>query len=283
LYGGTLALLRDLLPRYGVPVRFVSDSEARDPDAALAEGARVVYLESPTNPRLGVHDLARWARAADEAGALMVVDNTFATPINQRPLELGADLVIHSGTKYLGGHADLLAGVVVGARGLVDRLDATHSVLGSVLDPLAAFLLARGLRTLELRMDRHNRNGAQVAEALAQHPKVRAVHYPGRGSAEEEKVVARQMRGRGGMVAVEVEGGVAGAHRFLRRLRFIHPASSLGGVESLASIPAETSHRHLTPEQLADRGIAPGLVRLSLGIENGDDLVRDLSESLDAL
>ncbi|HEY6237927.1 MAG TPA: aminotransferase class V-fold PLP-dependent enzyme, partial [Thermoplasmata archaeon] len=183
LYGGTVGLLETVLPRLGVRVRWVNEAEAGNPEAAVGPATRVVLLESPTNPLLRVHDLARWARAAKAVGAITVVDNTFATPINQRPIELGADLVVHSGTKYLGGHSDLLAGVVAGSEALVLQIDPTAQSLGSVLDPMAAFLLARGLRTLSIRMERHNENGRRVAEAIRNHRNVARVFYPGFGDA----------------------------------------------------------------------------------------------------
>ncbi|MCI4350428.1 MAG: aminotransferase class I/II-fold pyridoxal phosphate-dependent enzyme [Thermoplasmata archaeon] len=281
LYGGSLQLFSDLLPRLGVKVRWVTAAEAQVPASALHAPARVVYLETPSNPLGRVHDLTAWSEAADTAGALLVVDNTFATPVNQNPLEFGADLVVHSGTKYLGGHSDLLAGAVVGAADLMDRIDVTTSYLGAVLDPFAAFLLARGMRTLALRVARQNENGRRVAEALSRHPRVLRVDYPGRASPREEALAVRQMRGRGGVVALTLEGGEAAATRFLKKLRLVHVASSLGGVESLASAPTATSHVHLAPEERARRGIAPGTVRLALGVEEPDDLIRDLSEALD--
>jgi cystathionine gamma-synthase len=282
LYGGTVGLVKEMLPRFGVRAEMVGPAESRDPERALAGGARLVLLETPTNPVLRVHDLARWAAASHRSGALLVVDNTFASPINQHPLALGADLVVHSATKYLGGHSDLLAGAVVGARGLVDQIDAQH-YLGAPLDPFAAFLLHRSLRTLALRVARHNENGRRVAEALAHHPAVARIHYPGWASAEEEAIASRQMRGRGGVLALSLRGGAPAVDRFLRGLRLVHVAASLGGVESLASVPRDTSHTHFTPEELAACGIDPGLVRISLGIEEPDDLVRDLSEALDAV
>ncbi len=282
LYGGTLNVLADLLPRFGVSVRFVSEPEAREPEALLTARTRLAVIESPTNPLLTVHDIARWGKAADSVGAILAVDNTFATPINQNPLALGADLVFHSATKYLAGHSDLVAGGVVGPTDLLSRIDAKGD-LGSTLDPFAAYLLGRSLKTLALRVARHNENGRKVAEALAGHPLVRRVHYPGRGSAEEETIASRQMRGRGGMVTVSLNGGAEVAERFLRRLRFVHVASSLGGVDSLASVPGLTSHRHLSPEERARRGIDDGLIRFSFGIEDPEDLVRDLTEALDSL
>jgi cystathionine gamma-synthase len=190
--------------------------------------------------------------------------------------------VVHSATKYLGGHADLLAGVVVGAERLVDRIDP-KGYLGAVADPFAGFLLGRGLKTLALRVARQNENGRRVAEAARNHPAVARVHYPGWGSDEEEAIAARQMRGRGGVVSLSLKGGDAAAEAFLSQLRLVHIASSFGGVESLISVPRQTSHRHLSAEELAARGIDPGLVRLSLGIEETADLVRDVTEALDRL
>ncbi|MGA8663675.1 MAG: PLP-dependent aspartate aminotransferase family protein [Thermoplasmata archaeon] len=281
LYGGTTDLLHDLTARFGVRVREVTATEAAEPEALVPRGTRLVWLESPTNPTLRVIDLKRWADAADAAGAVLVVDNTFATPVNQTPLALGADLVVHSATKYLGGHSDLVAGAVIGPSELLRRIDA-KSFLGAPIDPFAAFLLGRSLKTLALRMAQHNENGARVSAALAGHPDVREVHYPGRFSVEEEAIASRQMRGRGGMVSLSLRGGAAVVPRFLHHLRLVQVACSLGGVESLVSVPGDTSHRHLTAPELAARGIDEGLVRVSLGVEDPDDLLRDLDEALRA-
>ncbi len=282
LYGGTLDLLAGLLPSMGVRVRWVGASELKSPESVVTPATKLVVVESPTNPLLRLCDLGRWAAAAHGHGALLLVDNTFATPVNQSPIRLGADLVAHSASKYFGGHADLIAGALVGSRELLARIDATHQVIGSVLDPFAAFLLTRGLRTLEVRVVRQNATGATVAGALGDHPKVSRVFYPGRSDPDDEALARQQMRGRGGMVSLALRGGAESAHRFLHHLRLVHVAGSLGGVESLASMPAETSHRHLLPDERERRGIEPGLVRLSLGLEHPDDLVRDLSEALDA-
>ncbi|MCI4348801.1 MAG: aminotransferase class I/II-fold pyridoxal phosphate-dependent enzyme [Thermoplasmata archaeon] len=283
LYGGTVDLMSHLLPKYGVHVRWVHQDETAEPESCVRPGTRLAYIETPTNPTLRVLDIERWARAADAAGALLVIDNTFATPLNQTPIALGADLVVHSATKYLAGHSDVIAGAVAGSTRLLERIDAAHVALGATLDPFAAFLLARGLKTLALRMARQNENGRRLSAALRDHPAVRALHYPGFGSAEEEAIAARQMRGRGGIVSLSLAGGEHAARQFLQRLRLVHVASSLGGVESLVSVPAETSHRQLNAEELDARGIDRGLVRISLGIEDTDDLLRDITEALDGV
>lgn len=281
LYGGTSELLQDLLPRFGVQLHEVTDAEARSPEQLFSPATRIALIESPTNPLLRVHDIARWSAAADRVGAILVVDGTFATPVNQQPLALGADLVLHSATKYLGGHADLVAGAIAGPHRLLDRIDPGQR-FGSSIDPFAAFLLHRSLKTLGLRVVRQNENARAVVAAVEHHPAVSRVHYPGRGSPEEEQLAARQMRGRGGVLSLSLRGGAEAAERFLSRLEIIVVASSLGGVESLASRPPATSHRHFSPEELARRGIDPGLVRLSLGIEEPADLVRDVTQALDA-
>jgi cystathionine beta-lyase/cystathionine gamma-synthase len=280
LYGGTSGLLTDLA-QFGVSVRTLTDDEAQRPEERLNSSTRLVLLESPTNPLLRVQDIRRWAAEAQRVDATLLVDNTFATPINQNPIALGADLVVHSATKYLGGHSDLVGGVLVGPHRLLDRIDAHHR-LGSPPDPFAAFLLARSLRTLALRMARHNENGSRVAEAVADHPAVARAYYPGWASPEEEEIAARQMRARGGMLTLSLKGGAPAVERFLRQLAFVHVASSLGGVESLASVPVQTSHVHLSAVERAAAGIDDRLVRLSLGIEDTDDLVRDITGALDA-
>ncbi|MHB1434895.1 MAG: trans-sulfuration enzyme family protein [Thermoplasmata archaeon] len=280
IYGGTRTLLAQLESGAGIRVRWVYPEENRRPHDVVGEATRLVFLETPTNPLLSVHDLGAWASEADSAGALLVVDNTFATPMNQRPLALGADLVVHSATKYLGGHSDLMAGAVVGPQRLIDRIDAHHA-LGSVLDPWSAYLLHRSLKTLGLRVARQNENARAVADALRVHPAVERVYYPGWNSVEEERIAARQMTGRGGMVSFDLQGGAAAVRGFLHRLRFVEVASSLGGVESLVSVPPDTSHRRLDAAERARLGIGDSLVRLSVGIEEAADLIRDLREALE--
>lgn len=280
LYGGTVELLGGLLSRFGVHVRWVTAEEALAPERCVGPQTRVLYLETPSNPTLRVLDLARWAQAADGAGAVSVVDNTFATPVNQRPLDFGIDVVLHSATKYLGGHSDLVGGVAVGPAELIERVRDAHLVLGSVLDPFAAFLLARGLRTLGLRVERQSASAAELATRLEGHPGVQRVWYPGRGGASEEAIAARQMRGRGGVVTFSVPGGAASAHALLHRLRLVQVAASLGGVESLVSLPRETSHARVGAAERARLGIDDGMIRLSVGIEEVDDLWRDLDAAL---
>ncbi|MHB8352808.1 MAG: trans-sulfuration enzyme family protein [Thermoplasmata archaeon] len=283
LYGGTLGLITELLPRLGIHPRLVPFAPATDPEDVVGESTKVVFLESPTNPTLRVLDLARWAEAADRVGAVSVVDNTFATPLLQRPLDHGIDLVVHSATKALGGHGDLVAGAVAGAEPLVERIRSTHLLLGSSLDPFAAFLLLRGMRTLFLRVAQQSRSAARLADALEGHPRVAQVFYPGRGSPEEEAVARRQMHARGGVLAFTVRGGGPAAQRFLGRLALVTPAASLGGLETLASRPADTSHAGLSASERQRLEIDDGLVRLSVGIEATEDLLRDVLGALDDL
>jgi len=279
LYGGTLALLREVLPRFGVRVRLLNDLEAAEPEQVVTPATRLAILETPTNPVLRVHDLRRWAEAVHRHRGLLVVDNTFASPFNQRPLEHGADVVVESATKYLGGHADLIGGTLAGPKSIVGRIDPRHH-LGAPIDPLVAFLLQRSLKTLELRVRRQNENAAAVLAGLEREPGVAGLRYPGRGDPAQEAIAARQMSGRGGMLAISLRGGHAAVPKFLSALRIAQVAASLGGVETLVSVPRETSHRGLSEAELAARGIDDGLVRVSLGIEDPDDLTRDLREAI---
>jgi len=280
-YGGTTDLLRVVLPKFGVRVTLLDPARARVPESAIPATTRLAFVETPSNPTLRVHDLRRWADAVHRAGGLLVVDNTFATPINQRPLALGADVVVHSATKYLGGHSDLTAGAVVGSASLLAEIDPMHH-LGAPLDPFAGFLLHRSLRTLALRVERQNRTAAEIVRALEGDPAVERVHYPGRFDAEDEAIAGRQMTGRGGMLALSLRGGSAAADRFLKALQIVQVAASLGGVESLVSVPRETSHRPYSTVERAELGIDDGLVRLSVGLEDPRDLVRDLRAGLAA-
>ncbi len=280
LYGGTVALLTHHLPQYGYRVRWMTRAEASEPERCLRPETRLVMLESPSNPTLAVVDLARWAEAARARGAVTVIDNTFATPINQRPLALGIDVAVHSATKYLGGHSDLIAGAVVGPVELLERIRALHLLLGGSLDPFAAFLLARGMKTLGVRVARQSATAAWLARELAGRREVGSVYYPGADSPGSEAIARRQMTGRGGVLTISLRGGERAARELLRHLRIVQPAASLGGVESLASLPIETSHRALSKEQLMARGIDAGMVRLSIGLEEPEDLLRDLTEAM---
>lgn len=282
LYGGTLRLLREELPRLGIEVTFVPSS---DPDAfavALRPNTRAAYVESVTNPLVEVTDipLVRRALSAAGAGVPLLVDATFATPVNQQPLTLGADLVIHSATKYLAGHSDLIAGVVAGSARRIDAVRGRMTLYGGALDPHACFLLDRGLKTLEVRVLRQNANAQAVAEWLSGHPAVERVHYPGLGDGPGRVRAGELLRGFGGVLSFLPRTDPAGAEALLGRLRLIRVAPSLGGVDSLVSLPRLTSHVSLVPEERRAMGIDDALVRLALGIENLEDLREDLEGAL---
>lgn len=278
LYGSTLTLLRGEFPRWGIGVRWVSTSD--DVADAVTPWTKVVLTETPTNPTLHVYDLARWAKAARRVGAMFVVDNTFANPINQSPIEFGADLVMHSATKSIGGHADVTAGALAGRSELFAKIDPFALQMGGALDPHAAFLLSRGMKTLGLRARQQNENSRAVVSELSGHAKIVRINYPGSLSREDAAIAKRQMRGPTGMVSIVVRGGLAGAHRFMKGFKIVQVASSLGSVESLASMPADTSHRQLSRPEREARGIDDGMVRISLGIEDPADLVADLRDAL---
>jgi len=277
LYGGTFEFVTRQLPRW--QVEFTLAGTVEDILAACRPHTRLLYVESPSNPTLRCLDLAALAAGARARGILTAIDNTFATPINQNPMALGFDLVIHSATKYLNGHSDVNAGVIVGARHRIESLRETAMLHGGMLDADACARLERGLKTLALRMQRHNENALRVAQFLQSHPAVARVFYPGLPDHPDHAIAVRQMWGFGGMLSFELRRAEA-AEVFLQRLRLILPALSLGGVESLACIPARTSHRRLSPEQRQRAGISDGLVRLSVGIEDPDDLTADLEQAL---
>jgi cystathionine gamma-synthase len=279
-YGGTTKLFTEFLPRYQVQV---SLCETHDHDAiagAVAGGCTLLYLETPTNPTLKVVDIARLAAAAHRVGALVVVDNTFATPINQSPLTLGADVVVHSATKFLGGHADALGGVICGSAQLVHQVYHYREITGATLHPSAAYLLLRGLKTLALRIRQQNASAQRIAEHLARHPAVGAVFYPGLATHVHHDVAARQMRGFGGVLSFMLRGGYDEVRRFLPKLRRAHLAANLGSVETVAGPPATTSHVETTAAERAALGIPEGLIRYSVGIEDPDDLIADLEQAL---
>lgn len=282
-YGGTNKIFTEFLPRFGIEVELCDTGDHDAIEAAIAKGCAVVYLESPTNPTLKILDIGRLAARARAVGATVVVDNTFATPINQRPLELGADLVIHSATKFLGGHSDAMGGVVIGSAELVGRVYHFREINGATLDANSAFLLTRGLKTLELRVARQNANAQQVAEYLAAHPAVAEVYYPGLPDHPQHEVARRQMRGFGGVLAFTLRGDTNGLRAFLGSLQLAHRAASLGSVGTLVGPPAMTSHVELSAEERAEASIPETLVRYSVGIENPEDLIEDLRGALEAV
>ncbi len=278
LYGGTEGLFFEVLTRFGVEVR---DASGLPPAEWLSAKTRLLYVETPTNPTLRINDLAQVGRLGRERGVLTVADNTFATPYLTRPLEHGVDLVLHSATKYLGGHGDTLGGVVAGPAEAMAELRA-HGLrhVGGALGPEDAFLLMRGVKTLPLRMEAHCNGAEAVAAFLEQHPAVARVYYPGLPSHPDHELAARQMDRYGGMVALELTGGERAAQRFLDGLELFTQAVSLGDVESLATHPASTTHELLPAEVLERQGITPGLVRLSVGIEDPRDLIEDIEQAL---
>ncbi|HJL18159.1 MAG TPA: cystathionine gamma-synthase family protein [Sandaracinaceae bacterium LLY-WYZ-13_1] len=282
-YGGTLKVFTEFLPRHGVEVMLCETEDHDAIEAEVRKGCSVLYLETPTNPTMKILDLARLAEVGHEVGATVVVDNTFNTPINQSPLELGADLVLYSATKYLNGHSDAMGGVAIGAPSLVRRVFHFREINGATLHPNTAYLLLRGLKTLELRMQRHNENAMRLARHLVEHPKADVVNYPGLPGHRYHEVAARQMRGFGGMLSFSLKGGFDAVRRFLPKLRFAHRAASLGSVGTLVGAPGTTSHVEVPIAEREAAGIPEGLVRVSVGIENADDLIADFDQALDAV
>ena len=281
-YGGTNKLFLEFLPRFGVRVELCETSDHDGIEAAIAKGCKVVYLESPTNPTLKVMDISRLAAAGRRAGAVVVADNTFATPINQNPLALGADLVVHSATKFLGGHADALGGAVCGGRELVRRVFHFREITGASLDPMAAFLLVRGMKTLALRIARQNESALAIARWLCEQPAVAAVFYPGLETHLHHEIARRQMRGYGGVLSFTLRGGFEAVKRVLPKLRLARRAANLGSVETIAGPPATTSHCECSAEERAAMGIPEGLIRYSVGIEDVNELIADLGQALGA-
>ena len=283
LYGGTWRLFERVRKRSaGLSVTYVDPTDVDAFTAAVTPKTRMIWVELPTNPLLKVADLAAIAAIGKRAGALTVADSTFASPMIQHPLDLGFDIVVHSATKYLSGHSDIVAGVlVVRNQGLADRIRFLQNATGAVLDPFPAFLALRGLKTLALRMERHSANALAVAQHLEGHPKLRRVIYPGLKSHPQHTLAARQMKGFGGMVTIEVAAEEKGVRRMLESLKLFTLAESLGGVESLAGHPLTMSHGSLPAERRAELGIGWGLVRLSIGIEDAADLIEDLQQALD--
>ncbi len=279
LYGGSYRLLRDIFPRFGIGVRHVEADLAGIEKLASAR-TKALYIETPTNPTLRLVDLKKAAAFAQEWGLVSIVDNTFASPVLQKPLSMGFNIVVHSASKYLAGHSDVIAGAAAGSKVLIDKVRANIIQIGGSMDPEAAFLLIRGMKTLEIRIERQCRTAMAVAKFLEKHPKVARVHYPGLPSHPDHKLARRQMTGFGAMLAFDHKGGLAGARRFGDRIRVFLLAASLGGVESLAILPIYTSHYKMSLAELRAASVEPGTVRVSVGLEDPEDLIEDLRQAL---
>jgi cystathionine beta-lyase/cystathionine gamma-synthase len=280
IYGGTHKFLSQWLPKFGVETTFVDTTDYQQHEQAIRPNTKLLYVESPTNPSIRVVDLQRIASLAKQQGLISMIDSTFGTPINQRPAEYGLDLIMHSGTKYLGGHTDLICGVVAGRKELIDKILATRTTIGNCMDPHASWMLVRGMKTLAVRVARQNENALRVAEFLEQHSKVRQVHYPFLKSHAQHALALSQMSGGGGMVTFEVEGTGEDARRVSEAMRLFTLAPSLGGVESLVCIPVLTSHLSVPEEERRKMGVTEQMIRLSVGIESAHDLVADLENAL---
>lgn len=280
IYGGTVKLFEQVLPRCGIKVRFIPYDDIRNAERYFSRKTKMLFLESPTNPTLRCVDLAALCELGRKRKVCVLVDNTFGTPVLQKPIELGADMVIHSATKYLGGHSDLTAGLLAGSKKWMDAARPMMILTGGSLDPGCAYLLLRGMKTLDVRVERACRNAARIAGVLQQHPKVARVHYPGLKEHETHELARRQMKDFGMMVSFDLRGGGRAAERFIDSLGLWYLAPSLGGVESTVSYPVLTSHLGLTAKQLQLLGVSPATVRLSVGIEDSADLIADLEQAL---
>jgi cystathionine gamma-synthase len=283
IYGGVNKFLSQWLPKMGIETTFVDTTDYEQHARAIRPNTKLLYLESPTNPTLRVVDFKKVAAVARQHKLLSMIDATFGTPINQHPAEFGIDLIMHSGTKYLAGHSDLLCGVVAGRHELIERIWETRTTLGNCMDPHASWVLLRGLKTLAVRVARQNENALRVAEFLSEHAKVRSVHYPFLKSHPQYAIARQQMSGGGGVVTFEVEGTGEDARRASEAMRLFTLATSLGGVESLVSIPVLTSHAMIPAEARTRMGVTEQMIRLSVGIENADDLIADLEHALEAV
>jgi|TARA_B100000767_G_scaffold43142_1_gene37060 cystathionine gamma-synthase len=279
-YGGTNKLFTEFLPSMGIEVTLCTTIDHEEIETEVAKNCKILYLETPTNPTVKIVDIERLSKAAKAIGALVVVDNTFATPINTNPLALGADIVIHSASKFLGGHADALGGVACGSSELVKKLYHYREINGATLAPMDAYSLLRGMKTLSLRVERQNQSAMTIANWLQQHPLVEQVNYPGLETHVHHDVAKKQMRGFGGMLSFSVKGGLNAIKLFLPKLKYAHMAANLGCVETVVGPPVVTSHVECTAEERAAAGIPEGLVRYSTGIEDVEDLIADLEQAL---
>ncbi len=283
LYGGTLEFFKDVLPKFGVEVSLVEATDFDEMKSAIRKNTKVIYAETPTNPTLKLVDVSKVAKLGKKKGITVVVDSTFASPYNLKPIQLGVDIVVHSATKYLGGHNDVTAGVVGGPESFVQKLKEMRRHFGGTLDPLAAWLLLRGLKTLGLRMERHNFNGMLVAKYLEAHPKVKRVYYPGLPSHPQHSIAKRQMKGFGGVVSFEIDGDFEKTMKFVDNLKLCFLAASLGGAETLATQPVTCSHYFVSAEDRRKAGITDQLVRLALGIEDPEDIIADLEQAFNKI
>jgi cystathionine beta-lyase/cystathionine gamma-synthase len=283
IYGGVTKFFTQWLPRLGIDTTFVDTTSHEEHGRAIQPNTKLLYLESPTNPTLRVVDLKAAANLAKQHGLISMIDGTFGTPINQHPAEYGIDLIMHSGTKFLSGHTDLICGVVAGPGNLIEKIHATRTTLGNCMDPHASWMLARGLKTLAVRVARQNENALQVAQFLEQHAKVRHAHYPFLKSHPQYEIAKEQMTGGGGVVTFEVKGSGEDACRASESMRLFTLAPSLGGVESLVSIPVLTSHAMIEPAHRVQMGVTEQMIRLSVGIEDVNDLIADLDHALEAV
>ncbi len=282
LYGGTVRILRHVFEPMGIKTTFVDLSNVDKARAAMTPNTKIVWIETPTNPMLKIIDIAAMVDIAHKQGAQVVVDNTFATPVLQQPLALGADLVVHSSTKYINGHSDVVSGVVMGKKSeTMTRIRFLQNAIGAIPSPFDCFMILRAVKTLPVRIAQHCKNAQTIADVLSKHAKVERVIYPGLSSHPHHALAAKQMKGFGGMISLEVKGGVPAAKKMLESLKWFACAESLGGVESLIEVPALMTHASLPPEQRKAAGIADGLVRISVGLEAVDDLLDDLAQALD--
>jgi methionine-gamma-lyase len=279
IYGGSYRLMRDIFPRFGIRVRFIG-SDLAGVERMVSPRTKALYIETPTNPTLRLVDVAKAAAFAKEWGLVSIIDNTFATPILQKPIEEGFNLVVHSASKYLAGHSDLIAGAAVGSKEMIRKVREYIIYLGGSMDPGGAFLLIRGMKTLAVRVEKQCVTAMAVAKFLARHPKVARVMYPGLPSHPDHKLAKKQMKHFGAMLAFDLKGGMKAARRFSDRIRVFLLAASLGGVESLVSLPMYTSHYNMTPEELRTADVTPGTVRVSVGLEDAPDLIEDLRLAL---
>ena len=280
LYGGTYSVLHELLPGIGIETDLVETTDFEEMKRGVMKNTKIIYVESPTNPTLKLVDIKRSAKLAHESGAMLFVDNTFASPINQNPLELGADVVMHSATKYLNGHADLVAGIAAAGKDRIHRIKMMRRDFGGVLDALPAWLVLRGMKTMALRLRQQNTNAMALARFLEGHKRVSRVNYPGLESHPQHSLAKKQMRGFGGMLSFEIKGVMKDAMKFTESLKVASLAASLGGVETLVSQPANMTHTQMSAKERAKTGIPDSLVRVSVGIEDVEDLIRDFEQAL---